>query len=203
MVTRIAVLGSTGSVGRQTLQVAESLPERVRIVGLAAGRNTDLLNEQIKRFQPSVVGVSHASGREMIEHPQVLVGEAGLIAMATHPDVDLVVVATSGKAGFAPTLAALRAGKEVALANKEVLVMAGEIVMAEARKHGKVIRPVDSEHSALWQCLQGEEMSSIANLILTASGGPFREWDWQCLAGATVADALRHPNWSMGKKITI
>jgi 1-deoxy-D-xylulose-5-phosphate reductoisomerase len=203
MVRRIAVLGSTGSVGRQTLQVAESLPERVRVVGLGAGRNTDLLNEQIKRFRPSVVSVDHAAGRELVEHPEVLVGEAGLVALATHPDVDLVVVATSGKAGFAPTLAALRAGKDVALANKEVLVMAGEIVMAEARKHGKVIRPVDSEHSALWQCLQGEDVSSIANLILTASGGPFREWDWQRLATATIDDALHHPNWRMGKKITI
>ncbi len=203
MAIRIAVLGSTGSVGRQTLQVAESLPQRVRVVGLAAGRNTELLNEQIRRFQPSVVSVSHQDARSAIAHPEVLVGEAGLVALATHPDVDVVVVATSGKAGLAPTLAALRAGKDVALANKEVLVMAGELVMAEAKAHGKVIRPVDSEHSALWQCMQGEDPASIANLILTASGGPFREWDWQQLATATVADALKHPNWSMGKKITV
>ena len=200
---RIAVLGSTGSVGRQTMQVAESLPQRVRVVGLAAGRNTELLNEQIRRFHPSVVSVSHQDVQSAIEHPEVLVGEAGLVALATHPDVDLVVVATSGKAGLAPTLAALRAGKDVALANKEVLVMAGELVMAEAKAHGKVIRPVDSEHSALWQCMQGEAPASIANLILTASGGPFREWDWQRLANATVADALKHPNWNMGKKITV
>jgi 1-deoxy-D-xylulose-5-phosphate reductoisomerase len=203
MVTRIAVLGSTGSVGRQTLQVAESLPERVRVVGLAAGRNTELLNKQILRFAPSVVSVAHQSAQDAINHPDVLVGEEGLIALATHPDVDVVVVATSGRAGLAPTIAALRAGKEVALANKEVLVMAGDIVMAEARAHGKVMRPVDSEHSALWQCLQGEDPASIANLILTASGGPFREWDWQKLASATVTEALNHPNWSMGKKITV
>ncbi len=203
MVKRIAVLGSTGSVGRQTLQVVESLPESVQVIGLAAGRNTELLQQQIQRFHPSIVSVSHESAREAMAHPEVLVGEAGLVAMATHPDVDIVVVATSGKAGLAPTIAALRAGKEVALANKEVLVMAGEIVMAEARAHGKVIRPVDSEHSALWQCLQGEDPASISNLILTASGGPFREWDWQRLATATVADALNHPNWSMGKKITV
>jgi 1-deoxy-D-xylulose-5-phosphate reductoisomerase len=203
MVTRIAVLGSTGSIGRQTLDVAESLPQRVKVVGLAAGRNTDLLNEQVQRFQPAIVSVARQTEREAIEHPDTLSGESGLVAVATHPDVDLVVVATTGKAGFAPTLAALRAGKEVALANKEVLVMAGEIVMAEAHKQGKVIRPVDSEHSALWQCLQGEELSSISNLILTASGGPFREWDWERLSAATVDDALKHPNWSMGKKITI
>jgi len=203
MVTRIAVLGSTGSVGRQTLQVAEALPHRLRVVALAAGQNTRLLNEQIQQFHPVVVSVGHTGVRSMVQHPDVLVGDEGLVALATHPDVDLVVVATSGKAGLAPTLAALRAGKEVALANKEVLVMAGELVMAEARAHGKIIRPVDSEHSALWQCLQGEDPASIANLILTASGGPFREWDWQRLANATVADALKHPNWSMGQKITI
>ncbi len=203
MVTRIAVLGSTGSVGRQTLQVAESLPERVKVVALGAGRNTALLNEQIRRFRPALVSVGHGAHRAEIAHTDVLTGEQGLVALATHPDVDVVVVATSGKAGLAPTLAALRAGKEVALANKEVLVMAGEIVMAEARARGKVIRPVDSEHSALWQCLQGESPASIANLILTASGGPFREWDWRRLAEATIDNALHHPNWSMGKKITI
>ena len=203
MVKRIAVLGSTGSVGKQTLQVAESLPHRVRVVGLAGGRNTDLLNAQVQRFQPQVVSVGQPSARAAIDHPDVLVGEEGLVALATHPDVDLVVVATSGKAGLAPTIAALRAGKEVALANKEVLVMAGEIVMAEARSRGKIIRPVDSEHSALWQCLQGEAPEAIANLILTASGGPFREWDWQRLAVATIGEALKHPNWSMGRKITI
>jgi 1-deoxy-D-xylulose-5-phosphate reductoisomerase len=203
MVTRIAVLGSTGSVGRQTLQVAESLPGRVQVVGLGAGRNTELLNQQIERFHPALVSVGHYGARPAINHEDVLVGDEGLVALATHPDVDVVVVATSGTAGLAPTLAALRAGKEIALANKEVLVMAGELVMAEARAQGKIIRPVDSEHSALWQCLQGEDAAAIANLILTASGGPFREWDWQRLATATIADALKHPNWSMGQKITI
>lgn len=203
MMTRIAVLGSTGSVGRQTLQVADSMPQRVQVVALGAGRNTALLNEQVRRFRPSLVSVSQGTPASAIDHPLVLTGEDGLVALATHPDVDVVVVATSGKAGLAPTLAALRAGKEVALANKEVLVMAGEIVMAEAKARGKVIRPVDSEHSALWQCLQGEFPESIANLILTASGGPFRDWDWRRLATATVDNALNHPNWSMGKKITI
>ncbi len=203
MVTRLAILGSTGSVGRQTLQVIEALPHRFRVVGLAAGRNTTLLNEQIQRYRPSVVGVSEPAQDGQVAHDTVLIGEAGLVALASHPEVDLVVVATSGKVGLAPTLAALRAGKEVALANKEVLVMAGEVVMAEARARGKAIRPVDSEHSALWQCLQGEDPAAIANLILTASGGPFRDWDWQRLATATIEDALRHPNWRMGKKITV
>lgn len=200
----IAVLGSTGSIGRQTLQVVDAFPDRLQVVGLAAGGNSELLNQQIRRHRPQLVSVGRRGAAALdIEPGRQLAGAEGLVAVASHPDVDLVVVATSGKVGLAPTMAALRAGKEVALANKEVLVMAGEIVMAEARRQGKQIRPLDSEHSALWQCLQGETSDAVANLILTASGGPFRTWEASRLATATAADALRHPNWTMGPKITV
>jgi len=203
MMKRLAILGSTGSIGRQTLEVVAANPERLRVYGLAAHRGVEVLRTQAETFRPAAVCLGDpAVSAEGFSVP-ILRGEAGLVALATDPAVDLVVVATSGAAGFAPTLAALRAGKQVALANKEVLVMAGELVMAAARAHDVVLRPIDSEHSALWQCLQGEELGAVERVILTASGGPFRDWSVEQMAAVTPAEALRHPTWQMGPKITV
>ncbi len=186
---RIAILGSTGSIGQQTLQIARAFPEKLDVVALAAGSNTILFAQQADEFSPRMTLVK-GDGHSLEE-------------MASHSDVDLVIVATSGAVGLAPTLAAIRSGKTVALANKEVLVMAGEIVMAEARKTGTEIKPLDSEHSAIWQCLQGEDQSEISQIILTASGGAFRDRATEDLATVTSEEALRHPTWTMGKKVTI
>ena len=196
---RLAILGSTGSIGRQTLEVVRAFPHRFEVVALASGRNLTLLKGQVREFKPKLVSTEvGAEGERIPKARHVHIEE-----IATHPDVDLVVVATAGKAGLAPTLAAIRAGKMVALANKEVLVMAGEIVTAEARKYGVEILPIDSEHSAIWQCLRGEDKKEIARLILTASGGPFRLKSAVQLAAVTPEDALRHPTWQMGTKVTI
>src|SRR3990170_2515851 len=202
---RLAVLGSTGSIGRQTLEVVRSLPGRFNVIALAAGGNVTLLEEQVREFRPRYV----CAGREA-DYLMDRVGTRGQAArwaemeeIAAHPDVDLVVVATVGSAGLEPTLAAVRAGKAVALANKEVLVMAGHIITAEARRHGAELRPVDSEHSAIWQCLWGEERDSVQRIVLTASGGPFRDTPREELARVTAQEALRHPNWQMGQKITV
>lgn len=189
---KIAILGSTGSVGQQTLEVVRAFPQQLSVAALAAGNNTTLLDRQVQEFRPALV----TSSKSIHDSPS-------LEEIASHPDVDLVVVATSGAAGLLPTLAAIRAGKPVALANKEVLVMAGAIVMAEAKKHQVQIKPVDSEHSAIWQCLQGEEPNQIAQILLTASGGAFRDRPQDELAGVTAAEALRHPTWTMGPKVTI
>jgi 1-deoxy-D-xylulose-5-phosphate reductoisomerase len=196
-IKRVAVLGSTGSIGRQTLEVISALPHRFSVIGLAAGRNTDLLAEQISQFQPKLVysqnkAFSTSAGYEFLP----------LEAMASHPEVDIVVMATSGKWGLKPTLAAVKAGKRVALANKESLVMAGEIITREAKLSGAQLRPVDSEHSAIWQCLEGEKQKA-ARIILTASGGPFLHYSPDQLAGVTPEQALKHPSWRMGKKVTI
>jgi 1-deoxy-D-xylulose-5-phosphate reductoisomerase len=168
-VKRLAILGSTGSIGRQTLEVVHAFPERLKVVALSGGKNLHLLKEQVREFKPKLVSIE--SGAEGEKIPKV--SYLSMEEIAAHPDVELVVVATAGKAGLWPTLAAIRAGKTVALANKEVLVMAGEVVMAEAERHGVEILPIDSEHSAIWQCLRGEDKKEIARLILTASGGPF------------------------------
>lgn len=202
-VKRIAILGSTGSIGRQTLEVVEANPSRFVVYGLAAGRDVAGLLEQVRRFRPALACL--ADPRVAVDGLPVplLRGEEGLIALATHPEVDLVVVATPGAAGLEPTLAAIRAGKEVALANKEVLVMAGELVTAEAARHGVTLRPIDSEHSAIWQCLRGEEHRTLERIILTASGGPFRTWPREALARVTPREALRHPTWRMGPKVTV
>ncbi len=201
----LAVIGSTGSIGRQTLDVVRSLPGRFRVAGLAAGNNVTVLEEQVSEFQPRLVSVN----REQ-EYLRGRIREAGWRCewatpeeIATHPDVDVVMVATVGKAGLMVTLAALRAGKAVALANKEVLVIAGHLLTQEARASGAELRPTDSEHSAIWQSLWGEDESSIERLILTASGGPFRDRPLNELAGVTAEEALRHPNWQMGRKITV
>jgi 1-deoxy-D-xylulose-5-phosphate reductoisomerase len=203
MMKRLAILGSTGSIGRQTLEVVAANREFFSVFGLAAGRSVQRLAEQVEAFSAAVVCLGDPDvPAEGLALP-VLRGQAGLVELASHPEVDLVVMATSGAAGFAPTLAAIRAGKEIALANKEVLVMAGELVMAEARRHKVTIRPIDSEHSAIWQCLWGEKHRAIEKLILTASGGPFRTWEREDMAEVSAEQALCHPTWNMGPKITI
>src|SRR6266851_7593560 len=175
---RIALLGSTGSIGRQTLDIVRCFPEHFQIVALAARSNIELLAQQAQEFHPAFVAcfadtpdIEKAARAAL---PGVLIGEQGLLAVATHPDVDIVVAATSGLMGLRPTLAAIVAGKTIALANKETLVMAGHLVMREAQRAGISIFPVDSEHSAVWQCLRGEKTAEVNRLILTASGGPFR-----------------------------
>jgi 1-deoxy-D-xylulose-5-phosphate reductoisomerase len=198
-VKRLAVLGSTGSIGRQTLEVVRAFPQKFRVVALTGGSNLTLLKAQVREFKPKLVSTeSGARGERMPGASHLSMEE-----IAAHPDVELVVVATAGKAGLGPTLAAIRAGKTIALANKEVLVMAGEVVTAEAKRQGVEILPIDSEHSAIWQCLRGEDRKDIARLILTASGGPFRSRTIKQLAEVTPEEALRHPTWQMGTKVTI
>ncbi len=195
---RLAVLGSTGSIGRQTLEVVRALPGRFKVVGLAGGSNTALLKKQAEEFSPQFVYYRDKKANTAFEDYQFLPMEE----MAAHPDVDTVVIATPGGFGLEPTLAAVRAGKDIALANKESLVSAGHIIMTEAKANGARIMPVDSEHSAIWQCMEGEK-TPPARIILTASGGPFRGYTTAQLAGVTAAQALEHPSWRMGKKVTI
>lgn len=201
-VKRLAILGSTGSIGRQTLDIVRSTPG-FQVVGLAAGRNVDLLAQQAAEFRPAML--STGDGQPLPDHPATS-QLVSLEAMASDPEVDLVVVGTVGMAGLAPTLAALKAGKAVALANKEVFVMAGHIVTETARRHGGTLLPVDSEHSAIWQCLIGESgdpWPAIDRIILTASGGAFRDLPASALAAVTPEQALHHPTWRMGQKITV
>jgi 1-deoxy-D-xylulose-5-phosphate reductoisomerase len=204
---RIAVLGSTGSIGRQTLDVVRAYPERFRVVALAARGNVALLAEQAREFAPDLVACTSDDPTVLADLEQLLPtarrGAEGLTAAATHPDVETVVAATSGMVGFEPTLAAIRAGKTIALANKETLVLGGHIVMAEAKTHGVAILPVDSEHSAIWQCLRGERVSEVRRLLITASGGPLRTMTLEEMRAVTVEQALKHPTWSMGPKITL
>ena len=195
----IVVLGSTGSIGRQTLEVVRALPDHFRVVGLAAGQNLELLAQQVRVFKPSLVW---AEGSGAAEAPFYGATLMPMEEMVEQPGVDLVMVATTGRAGLGPTLGALRLGKAVALANKEVIIMAGELVCATAREHGAPLLPVDSEPSAIWQCLRGEEQP-MARLIITASGGPFRQRPLEELPGVTPQEALAHPTWVMGQKITI
>lgn len=201
---RIAILGSTGSIGRQTLDVVRRYPQQLSVVALTARQNEPLLLEQVKAFHPRVACLT---GRKewaiAYQGTRFLWGAEALTEVVTLPEVDIVVAAMSGNDGFRPLIEAIRAGKQIALANKESLVMAGELVTQEADRAGCVLRPVDSEHSAIWQCLQGEEPDAIASLTLTASGGPFRTWTTTELAAATPEQALQHPTWSMGQKITI
>jgi 1-deoxy-D-xylulose-5-phosphate reductoisomerase len=209
----IAILGSTGSIGCNSLRVIESLgAAHFKVVALAAGRNVQTLADQVARHRPELVSVeseeiaaelSDELRRRGIESPRLLTGEAGLIAVATHDAADCVISATVGAVGFVPTLRALEAGKRVALANKETLVMAGELMIRAAEKSGAELLPVDSEHNALHQCLRGEQRSEVRRIILTASGGPFRTRDQRTMSTATVAEAMQHPTWNMGAKITI
>jgi 1-deoxy-D-xylulose-5-phosphate reductoisomerase len=197
---RLAILGSTGSIGQQALSVVRSYPDRFQVIALAAGGNVELLAKQIWEFQPKLVAIGATVSEERLH--DIGCELSSLEELSSHPDVDLLVGAITGKAGLSPTLAAIEAGKSIALATKEALVMAGAIVTTEAKRRGSQILPIDSEPSAIWQCLRGEG-KSIARLILTASGGPFRQLTWDELARVTPQQALNHPTWKMGKKITI
>lgn len=204
---RIALLGSTGSIGRQTLDIVRRFPDRFRIVALAARSNVTLLEQQVQEFKPALVAC-FADSPEVKQNvrvalPDAILGEDGLLAVATLAEADVVVSAMSGLMGLKPTLAAIEAGKAVAIANKETLVMAGHLVMPAAKRTQAPILPVDSEHSAIWQCLNGEEQADIRHLLLTASGGPFRHATKEQLQDVTVEQALAHPTWRMGPKITI
>ncbi len=208
--TRLTILGSTGSVGRRTLELVRHFPERFQVEGLAArGSNLDLLIEQILAHRPKVVGLLSESAAEALARtlpsprPEILVGPDGISRVAGETDAEIVVSALVGAAGLLPTLAAIRAGKAIALANKEVLVMAGALMTAAARSFGVTILPVDSEHNAIFQCLQGHDRERVRRVFLTASGGPFAATPREALARVTPADALRHPTWQMGAKITI
>lgn len=205
---KVVLLGSTGSIGTSTIKVAEDLPSHIRLIGLAAGGNTDLLVEQARRFRPAAVSVRDpakvaqvqaALGSEVAVHA----GEDGLVHLATMREADIVLIAIVGTAGLVPALAAIRAGKDIAIASKEILVMAGHIVMEEARRHGVRVLAVDSEHSAIFQCLDGKPNASIRRLLLTASGGPFRRTPKAEFPSITLERALKHPSWVMGSKITI
>jgi 1-deoxy-D-xylulose-5-phosphate reductoisomerase len=207
----ISVLGSTGSIGCNTLKVAEHLGD-IRVVAMAAGRNMKKFAEQIAAFRPELVSCDDQYCAEELERelhalnaavPQIEISEKGLIAVATHSEADIVVSATVGAVGFVPTLHAIEAGKRIALANKETLVMAGELMTAAAARSGAEILPVDSEHNAIHQCLRGEATKEVKRLILTASGGPFRNKTKDEIAAATRDEALAHPNWKMGEKISI
>jgi 1-deoxy-D-xylulose-5-phosphate reductoisomerase len=209
----IAILGSTGSIGCSTFSVVESFAgERFRVVALAAGRNVERLAAQVERHRPELVAVEDERAAESLRVelkkrglgvPRLLAGEDGLVEVATHDAARTVVSATVGAVGFVPTLRALEAGKRVALANKETLVIAGELMTRAAEASGAELLPVDSEHNALHQCLRGERREEVRRLILTASGGPFREKSLSAMSSATVEEAMRHPTWNMGAKITI
>ena len=205
----IALLGSTGSIGVSTLALVREFPERFKVHGMVAGRNMALLARQIKEFTPAVVAIERAEdvaslrkflGKHKVE---ILSGQAGASAVATASEVDVVLAAIVGGAGLMPTLQGVLAGKEIALANKEALVMAGELFVKAAKKNGVRLLPVDSEHSAIFQCLQGNQRSDVDKLILTASGGPFLCTPLNRLASVSIDQALKHPNWKMGRKITI
>jgi 1-deoxy-D-xylulose-5-phosphate reductoisomerase len=207
---RLSILGSTGSIGQNALAVAAEHPQEFQVVGLAAGKNVGVLAAQIREFRPRWVSVQdEAAARDLrqllADFPslEILVGPEGALAVAAAPEADLVVSAMVGAVGLEPTLAAIEAGKTVALANKETLVAAGSLVMAAVAKSGAALIPVDSEHSAIFQALEGQRRDAVRRLWLTASGGPFRTWPPEKLAAATPAQALKHPNWTMGAKITI
>ena len=207
----VVLLGSTGSIGTSTVKVAEDLPEQIRLIGLAAGGNAQLLLEQTRRHRPAIISLNDPAKAGELRTTlagqcEVCCGDEGLLKLATLPAADIVLIAIVGTAGLQPALAAIRAGKDIAVASKEILVMAGEIVMNEARKHGVRVLAVDSEHSAIFQCLDGKPSASVRKLWLTASGGPFRDaqlWPREKFAEITVERALKHPSWVMGRKITI
>ncbi len=204
----IAILGSTGSIGQNTLEVVRSAPDRFRAAYLTTNKNVDLLLKQIAEFQPTAVAVLDERGASTVRSQvgssvEVLCGEQGLEKIAIRDDVDVIVSALVGFAGLRPTMAAVRLGKTIALANKETLVAAGDLLTALAKEYGAQLIPVDSEHSAIFQCLVGEDRATIARLILTASGGPFLNRPMEDFSSITLEEALNHPNWKMGNKITI
>jgi 1-deoxy-D-xylulose-5-phosphate reductoisomerase len=209
---RISILGSTGSIGRQCLRVTDSLPDRFEIVALAAGSNVDLAAEQVVRHRPKIVSVATEAGARKLcdmlsgsrqPAPEILFGPEGIERVATHPDAEIVVSAAVGVVGLPATYKAIECGKQIALANKEVLVAAGEVVMAAAQRHGVSLLPVDSEHNAIHQCLRAGQNREVKRLVLTASGGPFRKTPISKLGRVTPKQALAHPNWKMGQRITI
>lgn len=206
----IVILGSTGSIGRSSLEVISVFPEKFRVVGLAVDRNIKVLYEQIKRFQPEIVAVTNERAFQELKSltgqskkPLILQGLEGICSVAQYQKADIVISAISGSAGLMPTLAAIRSRKIIALANKETLVAAGKIIMSEISKNKAILIPIDSEHSAIFQCLKGARKNSIKRIILTASGGPFIGKSVKELDKITFKDALKHPNWKMGEKITI
>jgi 1-deoxy-D-xylulose-5-phosphate reductoisomerase len=207
----LSILGSTGSIGRSCLKVIEEFPDDFRVAGLAAGTNTALLAEQIERFQPQIVSVSDPAAKETLNRrlqqfrrqPKIVTGLDGLTEVATHPETDLVVSAIVGVHGLLPTFAAIECGKTIALANKEIMVVAGDLVTAAAKRNQVEILPVDSEHNAIHQCLRAGRREEVRQVILTASGGPFRSYSPAMLENVTPAMALNHPTWRMGHRITI
>ena len=204
----VVLLGSTGSIGTSTVKVAEDLPDRIRLLGLGAGNNVEVLIEQTRKHRPEAISIiDPAKAQELRDalgtSTEVFSGPEGLVKLATLPGADIVVIAIVGTAGLQPALAAIRAGKDIAVASKEILVMAGSLVMSEARKQGVRVLAVDSEHSAIFQCLDGKPCSSVRRLWLTASGGPFRTTPKAEFPSITVERALKHPSWVMGRKITI
>jgi len=206
----IALLGSTGSIGRQVLDVVSRLPEKLRVASLAAHRNVELLAEQIREFRPAIASIGSGDDAERLRELlgdltslETVWGPEGLKRAATVAEADIVVVAVAGTVGLAPTLEAISAGKDIALASKEVLVAAGSLVTRLVEKNGVRLLPIDSEHSAIFQCLQGEDRSKVRRLVLTASGGAFADYPLESLERVTVEQALAHPTWSMGRKITI
>jgi 1-deoxy-D-xylulose-5-phosphate reductoisomerase len=210
MMKRITILGSTGSIGKSTLKVVDANPDRYRVIALTAGNNIELLQEQIQKYSPLAVAVSQQNHAEILRSrvnkdskTDIFWGEDGVVRIASMDETDIVVSAISGAAGLLPTYEAICAGKDIALANKETMVMAGSIIMDLAEKKGVSILPVDSEHSAVFQSLQGHNRADLNRIILTASGGPFREYSLSRLETITPAMALKHPNWEMGRKITI
>ena len=206
---KISLLGSTGSIGTNVLDVIERNPEKFQILGMSAGNNVDLFAKQIRKFKPRVVALFDTKKIPTLKERiadldiEILSGEEGTIAVATLPEADVVVSGVMGSAGLLPAIHALKAGKNLALANKETLVIAGELVLREAKKTNSQIIPIDSEHSAIFQVLNGEKKERIKKIILTASGGPFRTFSSSQMETVTVKDALKHPNWDMGAKITI
>jgi len=203
---RVVILGSTGSIGESALKVARQIPDRMEVVGLAAGKNAKRLAEQVAEFKPTAISIakqSEVAGLKSLVSCPVLAGDDGLCELATMPEADLVLIAIVGTAGLQPALAAIEAGKDIAVASKEILVMAGEAVMSAAKRKGVKVLPVDSEHNAIFQCLEGAKPEHVRRIILTASGGPFRTWKKEELEKVTPAQALKHPTWNMGAKITI
>ena len=207
----ITLLGSTGSIGTQTLDIVEHHPDKFRLVGIAAGRNVTLLAEQVRQFKPEIVAICDESKLAELKdaiadvdpQPQILAGKEGIVEVARYGDAEAVVTGIVGCAGLLPTIAAIKAGKDIALANKETLIAGGPVVLPLVEKHGVKLLPADSEHSAIFQCMQGLPEGGLRRIILTASGGAFRDWPVDKLKDVTVADAVKHPNWSMGRKITV